>query len=72
MKYDFMKNKSKPETKTNFEKYIFQILHNSVFENTMESIRINTDVKFTTTDKRRIYLLSETSYHITKWFSENL
>ena len=60
-----MNNKSKTKTKTNLEKQIFQRLHNSVFENTMESIRKNRDMRLITTDKRRIYLLSQTSYHIT-------
>ena len=38
----------------------------------MENIRKHRDIKLATTDKRRNQLVSEPSYHTTKWFSENL
>ena len=47
-------------------------MNNSVLGRTMENVRKHRDVKLVTTDKRRNQLVSETNYHITKWFSENL
>ena len=47
-------------------------MNNAVFGKTMENVRKHRDIKLVTTDKRRTQLLSEPSYHTTKWFSENL
>ena len=38
----------------------------------MENVRKHRDIKLVTTDKRRNWLASETNYHTTKYFSENL
>ena len=38
----------------------------------MENLRKHRDIKLVTIDKRRNRLVSETNYHTTKWFSENL
>ena len=38
----------------------------------MENVRKHRDIKFVTTEKRRIKLVSEPNYHTTKQFSENL
>ena len=38
----------------------------------MENVRKNRDIKLITTDRRRNQLVSDPSYHTTKWFSENL
>ena len=38
----------------------------------MENVRKHRDIKLVTTDKRRNQLVSESNYHTTKWFSENL
>ena len=38
----------------------------------MENIRKHRDIKLVTTDKRRNQLVSESNYHTTKCFSENL
>ena len=38
----------------------------------MENARKHRDINLVTTDKRRNRLVSEPSYHATKWFSENL
>ena len=38
----------------------------------MENVRKHRDIKFVTTEKRRNYLVSETNYHITKFFTEKL
>ena len=38
----------------------------------MENVRKHRDIKIVTTEKRRIYLVSEPDYHATKFFIENL
>ena len=38
-------------------------MNNSVFGKTMENVRKHRDTKFATTEKRRIYLVSEPNYH---------
>ena len=49
------------------------MLNKSTFAKTMESVKKNPrDSKLVTTEKRRNYLLSEPSYHSTKFFTENL
>ena len=47
-------------------------MNNAVFRKTMENVRKHKDIKLVTTNKRRNYLVSEPSYHVTKWFSEGL
>ena len=39
---------------------------------TMENVRKYRDIKLVTTEEGRIKLVSETSYHTTKHFSDNL
>ena len=43
-----------------------------LFIKTVENVRKHKIVKLVTTDKRRNQLASETNYHTTKCFSENL
>ena len=38
----------------------------------MDNVRRNRDIKLVTADKRRNYLVSESNYHTTEWFSESL
>ena len=38
----------------------------------MDNVRRNRDIKLVTADKRRNYLVSESNYHTTDWFSESL
>ena len=45
---------------------------NAVFRKTVEKVRKYRDIKLVITDKRRNQLVSESNYHTTKWFSENL
>ena len=47
-------------------------MNNAVFGKTMKNVRKHRDIKLVTTDRRRIQLTSESNYHTTKCFSENL
>ena len=43
-----------------------------VFRKSMENVRKQRETKLVTTEGRRSYLVSESSYHTVKWFLENL
>ena len=47
-------------------------MNNAVFGKTMENVRKHRDIKLVTTERRRNYLVSETNYHTTKFFTEHL
>ena len=51
---------------------ILKLMNNAVLGKTMENLKKHRDIKVVTTDTRRNQLVSETNYHTTKWFSENL
>ena len=70
--YIDMNTELRKQAKNNFEKDFFNLMKNSVFEKTMENIRKHRDIRLITTDQRRNQLVSESNYHTTKWFSENL
>ena len=44
----------------------------AVFKKIMENVRKHRDIKLVPTKRRRNYLISEPSYHKTKFFTENL
>ena len=47
-------------------------MNNAVFEKSMENVREHRNIKLSTTEKRRNYLVSEPNYHTTNFFAENL
>ena len=47
-------------------------MNNAVFGKTMENVRKHRNIKLVTTERRKNYLVSETNYHTTKYFTENL
>ena len=47
-------------------------MNNVVFGKTIENIRKHRDTKLVTTERRRNYLVSESNYQTTKFFTENL
>ena len=55
-----------------FQKEFFKLMNNSVFGKTMENVRNHRDIKLIVTNARRKKLVSETNYHSSKQFSENL
>ena len=60
------------KAKNDFEKDFFKLINNVVFRKTMENVIKHTDVKLITTERRKNYLVSEPSYHTTKFFTEHL
>ena len=54
------------------KKNFFKLRNNEVFGKTMENVRKHRNIKLIATERRRNYLVSEPSYHVTKWFSEGL
>ena len=70
--YIDMNAKLDKEAKNEFEKDFFKLMKNSVFGKTMENVRKHSDIKLLTTKEKRSKLVSESNYHTTKHFSENL
>ena len=67
-----MNTELRKAAKNDFEKDLFKLMNNSVFEKTMENIRNHKDIKLVTTDKNRNKLLSEPNYHTINLISEDL
>ena len=55
-----------------FQKEFFKLMNNCFFGKTMENVRNHRDIKLIVTNARRKKLVSETNYHSSKQFSENL
>ena len=67
-----MNTELRKQAKNDIKNDFFKLMNNSVIGKTMENVRKHRGIKLVTTDKRRNQLVSEPSYHVTKWFSENL
>ena len=67
-----MNTKLRTDAKNDFEKDFFKLINNAVFGKTMENVRKHRDIKLAATDERRNQLASESNYHTTKYFSDNL
>ena len=70
--YIDMNTELRKEAKNDFEKDLFKLMNNSVFEKTMENIRKHRDIKIVKTDKKRTKLVSEPNYHTINLISEDL
>ena len=60
------------DAKNEFEKDFFNLMNNSIFGKTMESVGNHRDIKIVTTNKQRNKYASEPNYHTTKRISKNL
>ena len=67
-----MNTKLRQKVNNNFEKDFFKPRNNAVFGKTMENVRKYRNVKLVTTERKRNYLVSESNYHTTKTFTENV
>ena len=67
-----MNTELRKQAKTEFEKNFFKLMNNSVFGKTVENVRKHRDIKLVASEKKRLKLVSESNYHATKYFSENL
>ena len=47
-------------------------MNDAVFGKTMENVTKDRDIKLVTTERGRNYLVAESNYHTTKFFTENL
>ena len=47
-------------------------MNSAVLGKTMENVRKHRDINLATTEKRRNYLVSESNFYATKFFTENL
>ena len=66
--YIDMNTELRKEAKNDFEKDSLKLMNNAVFGKTMENVRKHRDIKLVTRDKKRNQLVSEPTYHTTKWF----
>ena len=67
-----MKTDLRKKAENDFEKDFFKLMNNAVFEKTIENVRKHRDIKLVTTERRRNYVVSESNYHTTKFFTEHL
>ena len=70
--YINMNTDLRKKTKKDFEKYFFKLMNNAVCGKTIKNVRKHRDMKLVTTERRRNYLVSESNYHTTKFFTEYL
>ena len=55
-----------------FKKIFLKLINNAVFGKIVENVRKHRNIKLVKTERRRNYLVSESNYHTTKLFVENL
>ena len=60
------------KTKKDFEKDFLKFMNNAVFGKAMENVSKHSDKKLLTTERRRIYLVSEPKHNFPKFFTEYL
>ena len=70
--YIDMNTELRTKAKYDFEKDLFKLMNNSVFQKTMEILGKHRDIRLVSTDRKKCRLLAEPNYHATKWSLENL
>ena len=66
-----MNTKLRQKVKNNFKRYFFKLINNPVFGKTVNNVRKHRNTKIVTKERRRNYLISELSYHTTKFSQKN-
>ena len=51
------------KAKNDFEKELFKLINNAVFERNMKNMRKHRDIELVATKRRRNYLVSDPNYH---------
>ena len=64
--------KLKQKANNNFEKEVFKLMNNAVFEKAVENKRKHRNIKLVSTERRSNYLVWERNYYTTMFFTENL
>ena len=67
-----MTTKLKQKANNNFEKEVFKLMNNAVFEKAVENKRKHRNIKLVSTERRSNYLVWERNYYTTMFFTENL
>ena len=72
--YIDMNTDARKKAKKGFEKTVFKLANNAVFEKkTMENVRKHRDIILVTAERKgRNYLLSEPNYHTTNCFKQKI
>ena len=70
--YIYINTDLRKNSKNDFEKDFFNLMNNAVFEKTLKNVRKYGDIKVVTTKRRRNYLVSESNYHTTIFFTQIL
>ena len=70
--YIYINTDLRKNSKNDFEKDFFNLMNNAVFEKTLKNVRKFGDIKVVTTKRRRNYLVSESNYHTTNFFTQIL
>ena len=70
--YIDVNTKVRQKAKNNFEKDFFKLMNNAVFGKTVGNMRKHRNIRLVTRERRRNYLVSESNYHTTKFFAQNL
>ena len=60
------------KAKNNFGKDLFKLMNNAIIGKTIRNVRKHRNIKLVTKERRRNFLVSESNYHATKFFTENL
>ena len=70
--YNDMNTDLRKKTKNHFEKGFFKLMNNAVFRKTIENGRKHRNIKLTSTERRRNYLVSEPNCHTNRLFTKIL
>ena len=67
-----MNTELRMNAENDFDKDSYKLMNNAVYGKTMENVRKHKIITLVNDGTKRHKLVSETHYHTTKWFSENL